>query len=88
MFEKRGILLLMERWVKAKSGKCHLDLGERSSQSMRVHADHVIVTSCRAHLDVATSEVVPENYHDRCSNCVRIELELRARRTLEQRQIA
>ena len=61
------------RWVLAKSGLAHLDLGERSSQSMRVKADHVIVTLCRGHLD-AVAEEVPSTYGRRCSNCVRAAL--------------
>ena len=60
------------RWVKAKSGKGHLDLGERSSVSLRVRSEHIIVTACRAHIDGASASVIPECYADMCSNCVRI----------------
>jgi hypothetical protein len=59
------------RWVRAATGRAHLDLGERSTQSLRVQAQHVIVTACHAHLD-ATAEVVSESYEPRCSNCLRI----------------
>lgn len=59
------------RWVRAASGRAHLDLGERSSESVRVQADRVIVTACRAHLAEATTEVVADTYDPKCSNCVR-----------------
>jgi len=60
------------RWVLARTTRrAHLDLGERSSRSLRVQADHIIVTACRAHLD-AKAPVVPETYKTLCSNCVRI----------------
>jgi hypothetical protein len=64
------------RWVIAKTGRAHLDLGERSSQSMRVRAEHVIVTSCRAHID-ADAAIAPDGYTTRCSNCVRVLLTLK-----------
>jgi hypothetical protein len=57
------------RWVLAKTGLAHLDLGERSSESLRVKAEHVIVTACRAHVDAA-SAAAPELHKRRCSNCV------------------
>jgi hypothetical protein len=61
------------RWVRAKtSGRAHLDLGECSSQSLRVRAEHVIVAACRAHLDPFAAEVVDDDYRPRCSNCQRI----------------
>jgi hypothetical protein len=69
---------MIERWVKAKSGKGHLDVGERLSRSLRVRSEHVIVTACRAHIDGATAHVIPENYADVCSNCRRIGRERRA----------
>jgi hypothetical protein len=62
---------MSHRWVKAKSGRAHLDIGERSSQSMRVRADHIIVTACRAHVD-ADSEQASLNDERLCSNCLRI----------------
>jgi hypothetical protein len=66
------------QWVRAQtSGFAHLDLGERSSRSLRVQADHVIVTACRAHL-ASDAEVVPESYYPRCSNCQRIARKLTA----------
>jgi hypothetical protein len=59
------------RWVVAKTSRlAHLDLGERSSQSIRVKSEHVIVTACRAHIDADAPEV-PGTYPRRCSNCVR-----------------
>lgn len=63
------------RWVLAKAGRAHLDLGERLSQSLRVRAEHVIVTPCRAHID-ANAPIVPDDYKPRCSNCVRVSLTL------------
>ena len=69
------------RWVRAAtSGRAHLDLGERSSQSLRVRAEHVIVTACRAHIDDA-AEAVPESHQPRCSNCQRI-----ARKTSDEEE--
>lgn len=65
-----------QRWVLAKTGRAHLDLGERSSQSMRVKAEHVIVTPCRAHID-ADAAIAPDGYKKRCSNCVRVSLAVR-----------
>jgi hypothetical protein len=62
---------VLPRWVRAATGRAHLDLGERSTQSLRVQAQHVIVTACRAHLD-ATAEVVSDRYEPLCSNCLRI----------------
>jgi hypothetical protein len=59
----------VSRWVLAKTGVAHFDHGERSSESLRVKADHVVVTLCRAHLDAAAKEV-PTTYPRRCSNCV------------------
>ncbi len=59
------------RWVLARTLRAHLDLGERSSQSLRVKSEHIIVTACRAHLD-ANAEEVDETYAQRCSNCSRI----------------
>jgi hypothetical protein len=60
------------RWVLARTTRrAHLDLGERSSQSMRSYADHMIVTACHAHLD-ADAQVVPETYDPHCSNCLRV----------------
>jgi hypothetical protein len=61
----------MQRWVKAKSGRSHLDLGERSSQSLRVRAEHIIVTACRAHVDADCRET-SSNDATLCSNCLRI----------------
>jgi hypothetical protein len=61
----------MIRWVKAKSGRAHLDLGERSSQSLRVKAEHVIVTACRAHVDGDSVETALSEAAI-CSNCLRI----------------
>jgi hypothetical protein len=59
------------RWIVAQSGRAHLDLGERSSESLRVHADHIIVTACHAHVG-AEAQVVEESHAERCSNCLRI----------------
>jgi hypothetical protein len=61
------------RWVLSKTTRnAHLDLGERSSQSLRVYSDHVIVTVCRAHLAQETAIVVRETHQPKCSNCQRI----------------
>jgi hypothetical protein len=61
------------RWVLSKTTRnAHLDLGERSSQSLRVYSEHVIVTVCRAHLAQETAIMVPENHQPKCSNCQRI----------------
>jgi hypothetical protein len=60
------------RWVLARSThRAHLDLGERSANSLRVQADHIIVTACYAHLD-AKAPVVSESYQPKCANCQRI----------------
>jgi hypothetical protein len=60
------------RWVIARtSGRAHLDLGERSTRSLRVQAEHIIVTACRAHID-ANAPVAPESHNPRCSNCLRV----------------
>ena len=60
------------RWVVARtSGRAHLDLGGRSSQSLRVNAEHIIVTACHAHIR-ADADVVSDDHKLRCSNCVRI----------------
>jgi len=59
------------RWVRAKTGRAHLDLGERSSQSMRVQTGHVLVTACRAHLDPDSVETALSE-GTICSNCLRI----------------
>jgi hypothetical protein len=60
------------RWVRASSsGFSHLDLGERSRQSLRVFGEHIIVTACRAHL-APSAEVMPDDHKPRCSNCQRI----------------
>jgi hypothetical protein len=62
---------MFTRWVLAQStGRAHLDLGERSSQSLRVRAEHIIVTACRAHID-ANAVVVTEFHKPTCSNCLR-----------------
>jgi hypothetical protein len=71
------------RWVLAKSGLAHLERGERSSQSMRVKAEHAIVTLCRGHLD-ASAEEVPSTYARRCSNCVRWVLSKRSDAALDR----
>jgi hypothetical protein len=63
----------VSRWVLAKTGTAHLDLGERSSNSLRVKAEHVIVTACRAHMD-ASAAVASELHQRRCSNCVQFAL--------------
>jgi hypothetical protein len=64
---------LTGRWIIApSSGRAHLDLGDRSSQSLRVNSEHIIVTACHAHI-AADAQPVPENYDVRCSNCMRIE---------------
>jgi hypothetical protein len=47
-----------------------MDLGERSSKSLRVKAEHAIVTACRAHIDSSAQEVSADHSR-RCSNCVR-----------------
>jgi hypothetical protein len=60
------------RWILARtSRRAHLDLGERSSKSLRVLSEHIIVTACRAHVN-ANAEVVSATYEPICSNCVRI----------------
>ena len=60
------------RWVLSKTTRnAHLDLGERSAESLRVYSGHVIVTACRAHVDAA-AVVVPETHQPKCSNCLRI----------------
>jgi hypothetical protein len=62
----------LPRWVLAAIGRrAHLDLGERSTQSLRVFGEHIIVTACRAHL-APTAEVVSPDHKPRCSNCQRI----------------
>jgi hypothetical protein len=61
----------MLQWVKAKTGRAHLDIGERSSKSLRVRADHIIVTAWRAHIDGESAETAVEG-DVRCSNCQRI----------------
>jgi hypothetical protein len=67
----------LPRWVLASSTRrAHLDVGHRSSQSLRVRATHIIVTACQAHLD-ASAPVVAENYQPKCSNCLRIHLTVR-----------
>jgi hypothetical protein len=72
------------RWVLSQASKrAHLDLGERSSQSLRVRGEHVIVTACRAHLD-PHAETVIETYGPRCSNCVRIARTLQVPLTLTE----
>lgn len=59
------------RWVRAATGRAHLDLGERAAKSLRVLSEHVIVTACRAHVD-AKAEPVPDTHQPLCSNCQRI----------------
>ena len=60
------------RWILApSSGRAHLDLGERSAQSLRVQGEHIIVTPCHAHIN-PDAQVVPATHELRCSNCVRI----------------
>lgn len=69
---RRAVTDALPRWVRAKtSGRAHLDLGERSSESLRVRGEHIIVTACRGHL-TPDAEVVPDDYRPRCSNCARI----------------
>jgi hypothetical protein len=64
--------LLLPRWVVARtSRRAHLDLGERSSKSVRVRGDHIIVTACRAHIE-PNADVVPASWEPLCSNCLRI----------------
>ena len=59
-------------WVLAASTRrAHLDIGQRLAKSLRVRADHIIVTACNAHLD-AGATVVHENYQPKCANCQRI----------------
>jgi hypothetical protein len=59
------------RWVLTRTtGRAHLDLGKRSSWSLRVQAEEIIVTACGAHLD-ANATVVPITYKPLCSNCLR-----------------
>jgi hypothetical protein len=66
------------QWVLAHSSRfAHLDFGERSSQSVRVRGEHVIVTACRGHL-APDAEVVGESYRPRCSNCQRIARKINA----------
>jgi hypothetical protein len=72
---------MIERWVRAKSGKGHYDLGDRVSQSSRVRSAHVIVTACKAHLDGSTAVVISESYRELCSNCKRIASQRRARKS-------
>ena len=61
----------LARWVRAGTGRAHLDLGEREAQSLRVQGEHIIVTACRAHID-PDATVVTEFYKPICSNCLRI----------------
>ncbi len=63
----------LPRWVLSKTSRnAHLDLGERTGDSVRVYSGRVvIVTACRAHID-ATAAVVPETHQPKCSNCMRI----------------
>jgi hypothetical protein len=72
---------MISRWVLAKAGRAHLDLGERSAQSLRVKSEHVIVTACQAHIQ-ADAPIMPPDYQKRCSNCVRISLSAEAARRL------
>lgn len=65
------MMVFMIRWVKAKTGRAHLDLGQRSSESLRVRAKHVIVTACRAHVHGDSVETVLSDGM-MCSNCLRI----------------
>jgi hypothetical protein len=59
----------LPRWVRAATGRAHLDLGERTSHLVRTGSQEVIVTACRVHLDAA-AEVVGNDFEPRCSNCV------------------
>lgn len=60
------------RWILARTTKrAHLDLGERSSKSLRVQSEHIIVTACRAHVN-ANAEIAPATHEILCSNCMRI----------------
>jgi hypothetical protein len=60
------------RWILApSSGRAHLDLGERSAQSLRVRGEHIVVAACHAHIN-PDAQVVPATHETRCSNCVRI----------------
>jgi len=61
----------LPRWVLARtSSRAHLDLGDRSSQSLRVRGEHIIVSVCQAHV-APTAQVVAETYSPRCSHCQR-----------------
>lgn len=60
------------RWILApSSGRAHLDLGERSAQSLRVRGEHIVVAACHAHIN-PDAQVVPATHGTRCSNCVRV----------------
>jgi hypothetical protein len=63
----------LARWVRATTGRAHLDLGERTAPFVRNGAPGgVIVTACRTHLDGSAAEVVPDGFSPKCSNCVTI----------------
>jgi hypothetical protein len=59
------------RWVlAAATGRAHLDLGERSSESLKVLSEHTIVAACGAHIE-AEAQLVSEAFRVRCSDCMR-----------------
>jgi hypothetical protein len=59
----------LPRWVRAYGwGFAHLDLGERSSNSLRLRSGHIIVAACRAHIGPEAA-VFPESHQPRCSDC-------------------
>jgi hypothetical protein len=65
------------RWILAKSGRAHLDLGERSERRPSVPKDHVLVTACRVNIDVNSVET-SLNEDKICFNCLRVFESLRA----------
>ena len=62
----------LPRWVcTVTCDFAHLDLGERSRQSLYAFAEHIVVAACRAQL-APTTEVVPDEDKPRCPDCQRI----------------
>jgi hypothetical protein len=61
----------LPRWVLAPASDfAHLDLGDRSPQSLRIRAEHIVVAACGDHLP-DTAEV-PERHRPRCFSCQRL----------------
>jgi hypothetical protein len=61
---------MQTRWVvAADTGRAHLDLGERSSESLKLHGQHTIVAACGVRIE-ADPHVAAGEYRPRCANCV------------------